>query len=134
MRPRPFGLAQDRLRVPSITSSKKSLTEECGRCTYNVGTDDMEFDWSDPPFSGKNSPTTREIEESFEDPLGVRLFPDSGRFAKESRAFCLGRTLTGRGIFSVYRSDGKQVRVIGSRSMTEEEEYFYDRKVSEWTS
>jgi hypothetical protein len=34
----------------------------------------------------------------------------------------------------VYRADGKQVRVIGSRSMTEEEEYFYDRKVSEWTS
>ena len=100
------------------------------QCGYSV----MEFDWSDPPFVAKNSPTTREIEESFEDPLGIRLFPDSGRFAKESRAFCLGKTLTGRGIFSVYRADGKQVRVIGSRSMTEEEEYFYDRKVSEWTS
>jgi hypothetical protein len=24
--------------------------------------------------------------------------------------------------------------VIGSRPMTEEEDYFYDRKVSEWTS
>ena len=94
----------------------------------------MEFDWSDPPFNPKDSPTILEIEESFEDPLGIRLIPDSARFAKESRAFCLGRTLAGRGIFNVYRSDGKLVRVIGSRPMTEEEEYFYDRKVSEWTS
>jgi uncharacterized DUF497 family protein len=94
----------------------------------------MEFDWSDPPFNPKDSPTILEIEESFEDPLGIRLIPDSARFARESRAFCLGRTLAGRGIFNVYRSDGKKVRVIGSRSMTEEEEYFYDRKVSEWTS
>ena len=94
----------------------------------------MEFDWSDPPFNPKDSPTLREIEESFEDPLGIRLIPDSGRFAGESRAFCLGRTLTGRGIFSVFRSDGKRVRVLGARSMTEEEDYFYDRKVSEWIS
>src|SRR5437879_4365978 len=94
----------------------------------------MEFDWSDPPFNPKDSPTLREIEESFEDPLGIRLFPASARFAKESREFCLGRTLAGRCTFNVYRSDGKQVRSIGSRTMTEEEEYFYDRKVSEWTS
>jgi len=94
----------------------------------------MDFDWSEPPFNPKDSPTLREIEESFEDPRGIWLIPDSGRFANESRAFCLGRTLTGRGIFSVYRSDGKRVRVIGSRSMTEEEDYFYDRKVSEWIS
>ena len=94
----------------------------------------MEFDWSDPPFNPKDAPTIREIEESFEDPHGLRLFPDSARFAKESRAFCLGRTLTGRGMFVVYRSDGKQIRVIAARPMTDEEEYFYDRKVSEWIS
>jgi uncharacterized DUF497 family protein len=94
----------------------------------------MDFDWSDPPFNEKGAPTIREIEESFEDPHGIRLFPDSSRFAKESRAFCLGKTLTGRGIFNVYRSDGKQVRVIASRQMTEEEDYFYDRKLSQWTS
>ena len=93
----------------------------------------MEFDWSDPPFNPKDTPTTREIEESFEDPHGLRFFPDSGRFAKESRAFSLGRTLTGRGIFSVYRADGKRVRVISARQMTEEEDYFYDRKMAEWT-
>ena len=94
----------------------------------------MDFDWSDPPFSPKDAPTLHEVEESFEDPFGIRLFPDSPRFTKESRAFCLGRTLTGRGIFNVYRSDGKRVRVIATRPMTEEEEYFYERKVSEWTS
>ena len=94
----------------------------------------MDFDWSDPPFNPKDTPTIREIEESFEDPHGLRLFPDSPRFAKESRAFCLGKTLTARGIFSVYRSDGKQVRVITARQMTEEEDYFYHRKMSEWSS
>jgi uncharacterized protein len=94
----------------------------------------MDFDWSDPPFNPKDAPTIREIEESFEDPHGLRLFPDSPRFAEKSRAFCLGKTLTGRGVFCVYRSDGKEVRVIAARQMTEEEDYFYDRKVSEWTS
>ena len=94
----------------------------------------MEFDWSDPPFNPKDAPTIREIEESFEDPHGIRLFPDSERFAKESRTFSLGRTLSGRGMFVVYRSDGKKVRVIAARPMTEEEEYFYDRKVTEWIS
>ena len=94
----------------------------------------MDFDWSEPPFNPKDAPTIREIEESFEDPMGIRLFPDSIRFAKESRAFSLGRTLTGRGIFSVYRSDGRRVRVVAARAMSEEEEYFYDRKVNEWTS
>ena len=78
---------------------------------------DMDFDWSDPPFNPKDAPTIREIEESFEDPHGLRLFPDSPRFATESRTFCLGRTLTSRGIFSVYRSDGKQVRVIAARQI-----------------
>jgi uncharacterized DUF497 family protein len=94
----------------------------------------MEFDWTEPPFDPKDAPTIREIEESFEDPHGIRLFPDSARFAKESRAFCLGKTLSGQGIFSIYRADGKRIRVISARPMTEEENYFYERKLSEWTS
>jgi uncharacterized DUF497 family protein len=93
----------------------------------------MEFDWSNLPFDPQDAPTIREIEESFEDPMGIRLIPDSLRFAKESRAFSLGKTLAGKGVFSVYRADGKRVRVIVSRQMTAEETYFYDRKVSEWT-
>lgn len=76
----------------------------------------------------------KEIEESFEDPHSLRLFPDAPRFNEESRAFCLGKTLTGRGIFSVFRADGKRLRVISARSMTEEEDYFYERKLQEWTS
>lgn len=94
----------------------------------------MDFDWSDPPFEAKAAPTLREIEESFEDPHSLRLFPDSARFATESRTFCLGKTLTGRGVFSVYRADGKKIRVISARQMTEEEDYFYERKLHEWTS
>lgn len=76
----------------------------------------------------------REIEESFEDPHSLRLIPDSRRFAEESRAFCLGKTLTGRGIFSVFWADGKRVRVISARPLTDEEDYFYERKLREWTS
>ena len=76
----------------------------------------------------------QEVEESFEDPHGIRLFPDSARFARESRAFCLGKTVAGKGVFSVFRSDGKRIQVVGARRMTSEEEYFYQRKVSEWMS
>ena len=94
----------------------------------------MDFDWSNLPFDGEEAPTMREIEEAFEDPHSLRLFPDAPRFAEESRAFCLGKTLNGRGIFSVFRADGKRVRVICARTMTEEEDYFYERKLREWTS
>jgi len=94
----------------------------------------MDFDWSAPPFDMRNGPTPRDIEESFEDPHGIRLLPDSARFAKESRTFCLGKTVTGQGVFSVFRSDGKEIRVMAARLMTEEENYFYERKVSEWIS
>ena len=74
----------------------------------------------------------QQIEESFEDPHGLRFYPDAPRFAKASRTFALGRTLTGQGIFSVYRSDGKKIRVIAARPATEEEDSFYDRKAAEW--
>jgi len=94
----------------------------------------MDFDWTEPPFDTREGPTTRDIEESFEDPHGIRLFPDSARFAKKSRTFCLGKTLSGRGVFSVFWTDGKRVRVLGARDMTEEEAYFYERKVQEWIS
>jgi uncharacterized DUF497 family protein len=95
----------------------------------------VNFEWSYPSFNNaKEGPGIREVEEAFEDPMGIRLIPDSPRFLDESRAICLGRSLAGRGIFAVYRSDGKTVRVIVARPMTPEEEYFYDRKVSEWIS
>jgi uncharacterized DUF497 family protein len=92
----------------------------------------MQIEWSDPIANLKDDPSIRDVQESFEDPMGLRLFPDSDQPRTQSRAFSLGRTLSGRGIFSVYRSDGKYVWVIAARPMTDEEEYFYNRKVSEW--
>lgn len=92
----------------------------------------MEFDWTNEVISLNDGPTHREVEESFEDPHGVRLIPDSPRFSSESRAFCLGKTTAGKGIFSVYRSDGKRIRIVGARHMTPEEEYFYERQVARW--
>ncbi len=92
----------------------------------------MEFDWINPAFDLKSFPTPKEIEESFEDPFSIRLMPDSTRFSKQARYINLGRTLAGKGVFSVYRSDGKIYRVIASRATTEEEDYFYERRLSEW--
>ena len=92
----------------------------------------MEFDWINPSFDLKSAPNLREIEESFEDPFAIRLMPDSVRFSQQARYINLGRTVAGKGIFSVYRSDGKTNRVIVSRPMTEEENYLYERRTSEW--
>jgi len=92
----------------------------------------MEFDWINAAFDLKSFPTPKDIEESFEDPFSIRLMPNSTRFSKQARYINLGRTLSGKGVFSVYRSDGKTYRVIASRPMTEEENYFYERRLSEW--
>lgn len=70
----------------------------------------------------------RDIEESFEDPFAVRLLPDSPRFSVKARYFNLGKTTRGIGLFSVYRANGKQIRVIYARPFHEEEEFFYERK------
>jgi hypothetical protein len=91
----------------------------------------MEFDWNNPPFELAGSLTVREIEESFEDPFAVRLLPDSPRFAVQSRYFNLGRSAGGVGLFSVYRTNGKLVRVLLSRAFTEAEEYLYQRRLNQ---
>lgn len=88
----------------------------------------MEFEWS--LYKATNlSPD--EISESFEDPFSLRLLPDSKRFAVQNRFFSLGCSNGGRGIFAVYTSTGKIVRVLAARLMTEEETYFYGRKSKE---
>jgi uncharacterized DUF497 family protein len=92
----------------------------------------MDFDWINPAFDLKSFPTPKDIEESFEDPFSIRLMPNSARFSSQARYINLGRTLSGKGLFSVYRSDGKTYRVIASRPMTEQENYFYERRLSEW--
>jgi uncharacterized DUF497 family protein len=91
----------------------------------------MEFDWINPPFNLDSSLTPRDIEESFEDPFAVRLLPDSPRFSVQARFFNLGMSAGGQGIFSVYRTNGKQIRVLFARLFEPEERFFYQRKVDQ---
>jgi uncharacterized protein len=94
----------------------------------------MEFDWNNPPFSLDSSLTQREVEESFEDPFALRLLPDSPRFAVQARFFNLGMSASGTGVFSVYRTNGKQVKVLYARPFESEERFFYQRKVDQTLS
>jgi uncharacterized DUF497 family protein len=94
----------------------------------------MEFDWNNPPFEMDGSLSPRDVEESFEDPFAVKLLPDTGRFAVQARYFNLGRSASGTGIFSVYRTNGKSIRVICARPFAPEEQFFYQRKVDQMLS
>ena len=85
----------------------------------------MEFDWNNPPFEMGSSLTQREVEESFE---------DSPRFSVQARFFNLGVTASGDGVFSVYRTNGKQIRIIYARAFQPEERFFYQRKVDQTLS
>lgn len=91
----------------------------------------MEFDWSNMPFEPDSSLTKRDIEESFEDPFAVRLMPDSSRFSVQARFFNLGRSASGVGIISLYRTNGKSIKVIFARPFVPEEQFFYQRKVNQ---
>jgi hypothetical protein len=91
----------------------------------------MEFDWKNTPIDADSSLTQREIEESFEDPFAVKLLPDSPRFSVQARFFNLGMTVGGTGIFSVYRANGKQVRVVFARPFEPEERFFYQRRMDQ---
>ncbi len=90
----------------------------------------MEFDWNNPPFE-LGSLNQREVEESFEDAFAVRLMPDSRRFGVQARFFNLGMSAGGIGILSVYRTNGKQVRVIYARLFQPEERFFYQKKMDQ---
>lgn len=90
----------------------------------------MEFDWDNSPIEF-GSLTHQEIEESFEDAFAVRLLPDSSRFGVQARFFNLGMTAGGIAIFSVYRTNGKQVRVLQARPFEPEERFFYQRKMEQ---
>lgn len=91
----------------------------------------MEYDWNRPPFEPDGSLTLTDIEESFEDPFAIRLMPDSSRFSVQARFFNLGRSSAGDGVISLYRTNGKIIRVIYARTFTPEEQFFYQRKVSQ---
>ena len=94
----------------------------------------MEFDWSNPSFELGSSLTQREVEESFEDPFAIKLLPDSARFAVQARFFNLGMSASGEGVVSVYRTNGKQIRVIHARTFQPEERFFYQKKVDQTLS
>jgi hypothetical protein len=94
----------------------------------------MEFDWNNPPFELDGSLTQLEIEESFEDPFAIRLLPDSTRFGVQARFFNLGMSAGGAGIFSVYRTNGRLVRVLHARAFESEERFFYQRKMDQTLS
>ncbi len=91
----------------------------------------MEFDWNHPPFEMDSSLTQREIEESFEDPFAIRLLPDSSRFSVQARFFNLGMSAGSIGIFSVYRTNGRLIRVLLARVFEPEERFFYQRKMDQ---
>ncbi len=91
----------------------------------------MEFDWNNPPFELDGSLTQREIEESFEDAFAVRLLPDSSRFSVQARFFNLGLSAGGIGVFSVYRTNGRLIRVLFARVFEPEERFFYQRKMDQ---
>ena len=93
----------------------------------------MEFDWNNPPFE-LGSLNQREVEESFEDAFAVRLMPDSPRFGVQARFFNLGMSVGGIGILSVYRTNGRQVRVVLARPFEPEERFFYERKMGQTLS
>lgn len=73
----------------------------------------------------------RDVEESFEDPFAIRLLPDSPRFAVQARFFNLGKTASGLGVFAVYRTNGRQIRVLCARPFDPEEQFLYQRKLNQ---
>jgi uncharacterized DUF497 family protein len=91
----------------------------------------MEFDWNNLPFSLDPSVRLQDIEESFEDPFAVKLLPDSPRFSTQARFFNLGVSNGGTGVFSVYKTNGKQVRVVFARPFQPEDQFFYQRKMNQ---
>lgn len=89
----------------------------------------MEFDWMNRTKLIGDIPE-KEVEESFEDPFSIRLLPDLIS-TREARYFILGKSISGRGLFTVFWTDGKRYRVVHSREMTDAELGFYDRKNSD---
>jgi uncharacterized DUF497 family protein len=91
----------------------------------------MDFDWINVSFDLTKLPP-KDIEESFEDPFSLKILPDGGDDSVSgARYYCLGRSLGGVPIFSVFWTDGKRYRVIFARVMTAEEAHFYERKKAE---
>ncbi|SVE49495.1 uncharacterized protein METZ01_LOCUS502349 [marine metagenome] len=88
----------------------------------------MDFDWDSHHSRPEGSLKEKDVEESFEDPFSVRLLPDAARFVEQTRYFNLGRAAKGQGIFTVYRTNGRQVQIILARPFEQEETFFYEKQ------
>ena len=87
--------------------------------------------WEDVPIFDSE---TSEAAFWSENRPGVRLMPDTPRFGVQARFFNLGMTSGGVGIYSVYRTNGRQVRVLLARALTPEERFFYQKKMNQTLS
>ena len=90
----------------------------------------MDFDWIGAAFDLSILPP-KDIEESFEDPVSIKLLPDGQEGSAEARYYNLGKSLQGKSVFSVFWTDGKHYRVIFARLMTPGEHDFFERKKAE---
>jgi len=91
----------------------------------------MELDLLDVQFDLRNL-KPHELEETLEDPFGVRFLPDIERPDGASRFYALGRTVADRYLFIAFWTDGKVIRAVAARDMSESEQRFYDRKYAEF--
>ena len=90
----------------------------------------MELDFSGVSFDTKKI-KPHEIEEVFEDPFAIRLLPDVDREDGEARFYLLGKTISNRGLFLSFWSNGKKARVVAARELSEDEGAYYDRVTAE---
>lgn len=90
----------------------------------------MELDLTDSAIDLKAT-TPRELEEIFEDPFAIRFLPDTEREDGQARYYTLGRTVQDRLLFLAFWTNGKAVRVIAARDMTDAEARFYQRNYGE---
>lgn len=90
----------------------------------------MDFDWIGAAFDLTDLPP-KDIEESFEDPFSLKLLPDENGDGSNARYYNLGKSLGGRGVFSVFWTDGKRYRIVFARDMTQTEADFFERKKAE---
>jgi uncharacterized DUF497 family protein len=88
----------------------------------------MEFDWDSHPSKPEGSLKPRDVEESFEDPFAVKLLPDTGPEGARARYFNLGLSSGGKGVFTIYRTNGKVIEIVLARPFGPEEKFFYERQ------
>jgi uncharacterized DUF497 family protein len=94
----------------------------------------MEFDWTNSAIGQNGDLTRQEVEESFKTPMAFDSFPTRPASRRNPAPSAWVRPWPVWAFFTVFRSDGKRLRVVAARKMTTEEQYFYERKVATWTS